>query len=171
MNDIRWTQGGRRGGGAQVQKQCTGLSVQALYRSSGLHMSAGSKLLVLTGKKLTFKLSLYIFEYRPSPLHPLCVHSRDDCSQTFPVLFFFVAFTCLCIIVNPPPPPNTHTHASLPPPSPPSPPPPPPPQTHRDEDAELPSEDQGADASFKGTEDSSESASSSEDSDESFDSD
>ena len=45
------------------------------------------------------------------------------------------------------------------------------PQTHRDEDAELPSEEQGADASFKGTQDSSESASSSEDSDESFDSD
>ena len=54
----------------------------------------------------------------------------------------------------------THTHASSPFP-----------QTHRDEDAELPSEEQGADASFKGTQDSSESASSSEDSDESFDSD
>ena len=27
MNDIRWTRGGRRGGGAQLPEQCTGPSV------------------------------------------------------------------------------------------------------------------------------------------------
>ena len=33
VNDVRWTQGGRRGGGgAQLPKQRTGPSIRALYR-------------------------------------------------------------------------------------------------------------------------------------------
>ena len=68
---ITWmTSGGREvdgGGGAKLPKQYTGSSVRVLYCSFGLQMLAWSKLLILTGKKLAFKFSAYIFEYQPLP--------------------------------------------------------------------------------------------------------
>ena len=36
MNDVRWMQGGRRGGEVQLPKQRTGSSVRVLYCSYGL---------------------------------------------------------------------------------------------------------------------------------------
>ena len=65
VNDIRWTWGG--GGGPQLPNQRTGPSVRVLCSVFGLQTLAWRKLLVLTGKKLTFKFSTYIFEYRPLP--------------------------------------------------------------------------------------------------------
>ena len=69
VNDVRWMWGGRRGRGPTA-KQCTGVSVQALYCSFGLETLAWSKLLGLTSKKLAFKFSTYIFEYRSLPPPP-----------------------------------------------------------------------------------------------------
>ena len=85
---ITWmTSGGHdRGGGAQLPRQRTGPSVRALYRIFELQTLAWWKLLVLTSKKLAFKFSMYIFEYRPlSPYVHLASNSRDECSQAFPV--------------------------------------------------------------------------------------
>ena len=59
--NARWT----LGGGAQPQKQCTGSSVQAIYRSSELKTLAWSKLLVFTSKKLALRVYSYILEYQP----------------------------------------------------------------------------------------------------------
>ena len=67
VNDVRWMQGGRMGGGAQLPKQRTGPSVRALYHIFGLQTLAWWKLLVLTSKKLAFKFSTYRFEYRSLP--------------------------------------------------------------------------------------------------------
>ena len=99
---ITWmTSGGREvdgGGGAKLPKQYTGSSVQVLYCSFGLQMLAWSKLLILTGKKLAFKFSAYIFEYWPlPPLRTPRIHSCDECSQAFP---FFASLSLPCIIVN-----------------------------------------------------------------------
>ena len=56
------------------------------------------KLLVTTGKKLTFNFCTYIFEYWPLPtLHPPRVHSCDECFQAFSV---FHCFPLPHIIVN-----------------------------------------------------------------------
>ena len=80
VNDVRWTQGGCEveGKGDQPQKQHTGSSVQAFYRSSGLK--------TVWSKLLTFKVySLQIWILAP-PLHPTQVHSRDQWDQAFPVL-------------------------------------------------------------------------------------
>ena len=92
VNDVRWTQGGREVDieeGPNWQKQRAGTSIRALYRSFGLQTLAWSKLLVLTSKKLTFKSSMYIIEYRPLPhyVHFTSVHSRDECSQAFPIFY------------------------------------------------------------------------------------
>ena len=59
--DARWMWGGL------TAKQCTGSSIWELNCSFGLQMLAWSKLLILTSKKLAFKFSMYIFEYRPLP--------------------------------------------------------------------------------------------------------
>ena len=40
MNDVRWTWGGRRGGGVQLPKQHTGPSIRALYHVFGLQTLA-----------------------------------------------------------------------------------------------------------------------------------
>ena len=62
------------GGGDQLAELHTGSSVQALYHVFGLQTLAWSKLLVLTGKKLAFKFSTYIFECRPLPPCPPRIH-------------------------------------------------------------------------------------------------
>ena len=66
---LQVTQGGCERGGAQLPEQCTGSSIRALYRSLGLHTLAWLKLPVLdlTGRKLTFKFSTYVFECRSLP--------------------------------------------------------------------------------------------------------
>ena len=76
MNDVRWTRGGCRGGGAQLPKQRTGPSVRVLHHVFGLQTLAWWKLLVLTGKKLALKFSAYVFEYRPLPpyVHLMSTH-------------------------------------------------------------------------------------------------
>ena len=54
----------------------------------------------MIGKKLAFKFSMYIFEYRPlPPLRPPRVYSCDECSQALPVIIF-VNLSIPCIIVN-----------------------------------------------------------------------
>ena len=71
MDDVRWTQGGRGGRGptAKTTHRTNRLSALPCYR--GPDPLAWWKLLVLTGKKLAFKFSMYIFEYRaPPPLRP-----------------------------------------------------------------------------------------------------
>ena len=100
LNDIRWTRGKRRGGGAQLPKQCTGLSIRALHCRFGLPILAWWKLLVLTSKKLAFCLVRAYLDIGPSPPHPPCVHSHDEWSQAFPVLIFRQSSTLPCIIVN-----------------------------------------------------------------------
>ena len=85
------------GGKVQLPKQRTRLSVQALYRSFELQTLASSKLLVLIGKKHAFKFSTYIFEYQPPPpaVRLPRVHSRDECSEAFPVFHCHV-YHCEC---------------------------------------------------------------------------
>ena len=80
------------GGVAQPQKHL----FQAFNCSSGLQMLAWLKLLVLTGKKLAFELSSYIFSYililniaPPSISCPSRVHSCDESAQAFPVFHRF----------------------------------------------------------------------------------
>ena len=68
------------GEGPNWPKQCTGPSVRALYCVFGLHTLAWWKLLAnLTGKKLTFKFSTYIFVYRPLPpyVHLMSTHMMN----------------------------------------------------------------------------------------------
>ena len=95
-------------GGREVDMGGRGPTAKTMHRTVrlsalphfGLQTLVWWKLLVLTGKKLAFKFSTYIFEYRPLP--PLCpprIHSRDECSQAFPVLIF-VDLPILCISVN-----------------------------------------------------------------------
>ena len=92
--DVRWTWGG----GAQLPKLCTGSSVQALYRIFGLQTLAWWKLLVLNGKKLPFKFSMNIFEYRPLPpyIHLTSTHVMNA-PRPSP---FFTGLPLPCIIVN-----------------------------------------------------------------------
>ena len=88
MNDIRWTRGGRRGRrGPAAKTMHRTIRSQALYCAFGLQNLACWKLVVLTSKKLAFKFSTYVYlNISPSPLHLPRVHSRDECSQAFPVL-------------------------------------------------------------------------------------
>ena len=69
VNDVRWTRGGHREGGAQLPKQHTGPSVRALYLVFRLQTLTWWKLLILNGKKLAFKFATYIFEYQPLPTY------------------------------------------------------------------------------------------------------
>ena len=99
INDVRWTQGGRReGGGAQLPKQRTGPSVQALYRVFRLQTLAWWKLLVLNGKKLAFKFATYIFEYQPLPPYVYLTSTHVmNAPRPSP---FFTSLLLPCIIVN-----------------------------------------------------------------------
>ena len=76
VNDVRWTRGGRKGGGAQLPKQRAGPSVRVLYCVFGPQTLAWWKLLVLTVKKLAFKFTTYIFEYwlLPPYVHLVSTH-------------------------------------------------------------------------------------------------
>ena len=87
VNDVRWTWGRHGREGVQLPKQHTGSSVQMLYHSFGLQTLAWMKLLVTTGKKLTFKFSTYIFEYWPLPtyIHLVSTHVMN---APRPSLFF-----------------------------------------------------------------------------------
>ena len=84
------------GGRVQLPKQCTTLSVRALYRSFEFQTLASLKLLILIDKKHAFKFSTYIFEYQPPPPPRLPrAHSRDECSEAFPVFLCHV-YHCEC---------------------------------------------------------------------------
>ena len=90
----RMMSGGRRGGGAQLPKQCTGPSVWAFYCSFGLQ----TLLLVLASKKLAFKFSMYIFEYRPLPPYVQLASTHVmNAPRPSPI---FAGFPLPCIIVN-----------------------------------------------------------------------
>ena len=75
--------------GGRAQQQRTGPSIRVLYRVFGLQTLVWRKLLVLNGKKLAFKFSMYIFEYRSLPLPPY-VHlaSTHVMNAPRPSLFF-----------------------------------------------------------------------------------
>ena len=69
INDIRWTQGGRWGGGGRARLTKT---IHWIICSSTLPQFwipdfklVSLKLLVLISKKLAFELSSYIFEFQP----------------------------------------------------------------------------------------------------------
>ena len=98
VNDVRWTWGGCRGWGAQLPKQRTGPSVWALYHTFRLQTLAWWKLLVLSGKKLAFKFSTYIFEYRPLPpyVHLASTHVMNASRPSL----FFAGIPLPCIIEN-----------------------------------------------------------------------
>ena len=87
--DVRWTwEGGEEGGGNWQNNALDHSFEHVLYRSIGVQTLAWSKLLVLTGKKLAFKFSTtHIWISAPPPLSPPCIHSRDECSQAFPVFY------------------------------------------------------------------------------------
>ena len=87
VNDVRWTQDGHRGRGAQLPKWRTGPSVRVLYRVFRLQTLALLKLLVLTGKKLAFKFSMYIFKYWSLPTYINCT-STHVMNAPRPSLFF-----------------------------------------------------------------------------------
>ena len=61
-------------GKTQLPKEHTGLSIWVLYHCFGLQTSVWLNLLASTSKKLAFKSSRYIFEYRALPLCPPHVH-------------------------------------------------------------------------------------------------
>ena len=65
--DARWMWGEGEEPNHKKKKKHTLPLIQALYCSSGLQTLVWSQLLVLTSRKIAFKLSSYIFEYRPLP--------------------------------------------------------------------------------------------------------
>ena len=91
--DVRWTW--EEG---QLAKQCTGPSIRALYSSIGVQTLAWSKLLVLTGKKLAFKFSTYIFQYQPLP--PMSTSCPFMWWMLPGLPHFSLVFRSPCIIVN-----------------------------------------------------------------------
>ena len=103
VNDVRWTWGGCRGGEAQLQNQHTGSSIWVSYCcSSRLKILVLSKLLVLISKKLTFKLSEYMFDYwsLPSYVHLNRVHSHDEWDQEgkpSPLFTFWLVRCCVLL--------------------------------------------------------------------------
>ena len=81
------------GGGAQPLKQCTTrLSIETLYHSFGVQTSV-IELLVLIGKKLTFKFSTHILYIGPSSPMSNC-NSRDECSQAFSDFASLLLYYC-----------------------------------------------------------------------------
>ena len=89
------TSGGHKVNVGPTANQRTVPSVQVLYRSFRLQTLAQTKLLVLTGKKLNFKFSVYMLEYWP--LRPPCVHSHENAPRPPP---FFASLPFPCIIVK-----------------------------------------------------------------------
>ena len=77
-------------GEGQLPNQHTGLTVWMLYYSFGIQTSA--KLRILIGKKLTFKFSMYVFEYQFPPCPTWWILSG--------LPHFFAGLVLLCTIVN-----------------------------------------------------------------------
>ena len=74
---ITWMMSGghevdRGGEGVKLPKQRSGSSVQMLYHSFALQTLQRMKLLVMTGKKLTFNFCTYIYEYWSLPTYIVC---------------------------------------------------------------------------------------------------
>ena len=73
------------------------LAIRVLYRVFRLQTFALLKLLVLISKKLAFKFTTYIFEYRSLPTH---IHCTSTHVMNAPrTSLFFTGFPLLCIIV------------------------------------------------------------------------
>ena len=71
MSGIRWIQGGCRGCRAHIQITHF-FTAWALHHQAGLLTSTPSRLLSLTGGKLTFMFSAYMVGAGPPPHHHLC---------------------------------------------------------------------------------------------------
>ena len=71
MNDVRWTRSGRRGGRGPT-------ATHRAIRSSTLPHFQAPDLSVMETTRLDLNIG-------PSPPRPPCIHSRDQCSQAFPV--------------------------------------------------------------------------------------
>ena len=94
MSDNRWMRGavGERGPAAIITSQIIYLSALEITLH-GLQMLVGSRVLVLTSKKLTFKLSACIY---PPYIHLVSTQMMNEIRPSS----FVAALLLSCIIVN-----------------------------------------------------------------------
>lgn len=85
VNDIRWTWGGHGEEGPSTKTMHWTICANVLLQFWTPDISVVKKPLILTSKKVAFKLSSHDLILIPAFLRPPHVHSHNECFQAFPI--------------------------------------------------------------------------------------